>query len=175
MIAAIVAVDNNFGIGSNNELLTNIPEDLKNFKRLTTNNVVIMGRKTYDSLPVKPLPNRTNIVITSNLDLLNSNDISKNNVIFVTLDFIKTLFKSISPNNLLVDIFIIGGGIIYKELLHYCEQIYMTKINHTYNNADTYFPNIDCMQDWKLTMSSDTRKYNDIEYKFCIYKRGEIK
>ena len=64
MISAIVAVDENWGIGSNNELLEHIPEDLRRFKKLTDENTVVMGRKTWDSLPVKPLPNRFNIVIS---------------------------------------------------------------------------------------------------------------
>jgi dihydrofolate reductase len=66
MISAIVAVDKNWGIGFNNDLLEHIPEDLKRFKELTTGNTVIMGRKTWDSLPKKPLPDRLNIIITSN-------------------------------------------------------------------------------------------------------------
>ena len=68
MIACIVAVDENFGIGSNNELLAHIPEDLKMFKSITENSTVIMGRKTYDSLPKKPLPNRINIIITTQIN-----------------------------------------------------------------------------------------------------------
>ena len=63
MISAIVAVDNNWGIGYNGKLLENIPNDLKHFKELTTNNIVVMGSKTWDSLPNKPLPNRFNIII----------------------------------------------------------------------------------------------------------------
>ena len=69
MISAIVAVDYNWGIGFNGDLLEHIPEDLKYFKQLTTGNTVIMGRKTWDSLPNKPLPNRTNIVITNNTNM----------------------------------------------------------------------------------------------------------
>ena len=65
MIKAIVAVDENWGIGYNGDLLEHVPEDLKRFKELTTNNIVVMGRKTWDSLPKKPLPNRLNIVVTS--------------------------------------------------------------------------------------------------------------
>ena len=66
MISAIVAVDNNWGIGYNGDLLEKIPEDMKRFKELTTNKVVIMGRKTWDSLPQKPLPDRYNVIITNN-------------------------------------------------------------------------------------------------------------
>ena len=171
MIAAVVAVDENWGIGSNNELLAHIPEDLKNFKRLTEHNVVIMGRKTYESLPVKPLPKRTNIVITSKSNKTNKDD-NKDDAVFVSLDSIKVYLQTL-PSKSLVDVFVIGGGTIYKELLTYCEKVYVTKIHHSYDNVDTYFPNIDKMQDWELSMSGDIRKHNDVEYQFCIYeKRG---
>lgn len=169
MIATVVAVDNNWGIGSNNELLAHIPEDLKNFKKLTENNIIIMGRKTYDSLPNRPLPNRTNVVISSKTSLLKDKG-----TIFCSMDFIKNFLEmGQTCYNKDVDYFVIGGGSIYKELLPYCEKVYLTKIHHSYENVDTYFPNIDDMPEWELTMSSDVRKYNDIEYQFCIYKRED--
>ena len=161
MIAAIVAVDDNFGIGSNNELLAHIPEDLKNFKKLTENNIVIMGRKTYDSLPNKPLPNRTNVVITS------SPKQNESSPFFISMDSAKELIQSS-----VTDCFIIGGGMIYKEFLPYCDKVYLTKIHHSYENVDTYFQNIDDMSEWGIKMSSDIREYNDTKYQFCIYERG---
>ena len=94
MISAIVAVDENYGIGYNNKLLCNLAEDLKHFKNLTTNNIVVMGRKTWDSLPKKPLPNRTNIVITNSVK--DNGIVLNNGVIFATLD----LFKNIDALNL---------------------------------------------------------------------------
>lgn len=166
MIAAVVAADENWGIGSNNELLAHIPDDLKNFKRLTENNVIIMGRKTYESLPNKPLPNRTNIVISSKNHMLEDKG-----TLFVSMDFIK-MFLETQSNDALSDCFVIGGGMIYKELLPYCEKVYVTKIHKSFNNVDTYFPNIDNMPEWEMTMVSEIRKYNDIEYQFCIYRRN---
>lgn len=173
MINAIVAVDNNYGIGSNNNLLVSIPEDLKNFKRLTKNNIVVMGRKTYDSLPHRPLPDRANIVISSSVNEDATFVVKKNGSIFVRLNEVKIMLEHISKYPCPFDIFVIGGGMIYKELLPYCEKVYMTKINHAYDNVDTYFPNIDNMQEWELEMSSDIREYNDIEYQFCIYRKKE--
>ena len=173
MIAAVVAVDENWGIGRNNELLVHIPEDLKNFKKLTTGGIVVMGRKTYDSLPKKPLPNRTNIVITSNLEtgkMIRQEEVNGETVFYAKLDLLKFALPFYVEDSK-DDIFIIGGGMIYKELLPFCDKIYMTKIHHAYNNVDTYFPNIDKMPEWKLEMSSDIRKHNDIEYQFCIYKK----
>lgn len=102
MINAIVAVDNNWGIGYNGNLLEHIPEDLKYFKELTSNNWVVMGRKTWDSLSKKPLPNRKNLVITNNPTIYNNT----NEVNFFTLKQIK-LYMLKNKN---LTFFIIGGG-----------------------------------------------------------------
>lgn len=173
MIAAVVAVDENWGIGSNNKLLAHIPEDMKNFKKLTKNNIVIMGRKTYDSLPNKPLPNRANIIVSSNVDEDLVFEIKENGTIFIRLEDIKRMLSHVSKHSYPFDIFVIGGGVIYKELLPYFEKVYVTKIHHAYNNVDTYFPNIDNMNEWEAEMLSDIREHEDIKYQFCIYERGE--
>lgn len=169
MISAIVCVDKNWGIGYQGELLTHIPEDIKFFKEMTTNNVVIMGRKTYESLPVKPLSNRTNIVITSKV---NGKEINKDGVMFVSMDFIKTYLETLSPISP-IDYYIIGGGQIYKELLPYCHTSYVTKVNCAYKNVDTYFPNLDEIKNWEEWVEEDnkSRWYYGVEYKFCVYER----
>lgn len=165
---AIVAVDNNWGIGSNNKLLVSIPEDMRFFKEKTTNSIVVMGRKTYDSLPVKPLPNRINVVITSKVKEF---EIDKNGTIFMAMHCFKNflhMLSYLSP----IDYYIIGGGQIYRDLLPYCNTVYVTKINHSYNNADTFFPNLDKDEDWEELESDNEEKiYRDIKYKFCVYKR----
>lgn len=167
MISAIVAVDNNWGIGSNNKLLANIPEDMKFFKEKTVHNVVIMGRKTYESLPKKPLPNRTNVVITSKFGDFHW---EKDGTMFVSMKFIKTYLKCL-PDNTPIDYYIIGGGTIYKELLPYCNNAYVTKIFNSYENVDTFFPNIDDMPKWEIEQTSEIKEYNDINYQFCTYKK----
>ena len=164
MIAAIVAVDENWGIGYNGDLLAHIPEDLKYFKKLTTGNVVIMGRKTWDSLPKKPLPDRINVIITSQ-----KKEIENDNLAFLPMDYVKSLIKD--DNDILEDIFIIGGGTIYKELLPYCNKIYITKIQKQFENVDTYFPNLEESKEWKLTDSSDTLTHEDLQYCFQQYSR----
>lgn len=164
MIAAIVAVDENWGIGYNGDLLAHIPEDLKYFKKLTTGNVVIMGRKTWDSLPKKPLPDRINVIITSQ-----KKEIENDNLAFLPMDYVKSLIKD--DNDILEDIFIIGGGTIYKELLPYCNKIYITKIQKQFENIDTYFPNLEESKEWKLTDSSDTLTHEDLQYCFQQYSR----
>lgn len=173
MIACIVAADNNWGIGSNNDLLAHIPEDMKMFKEITTGGSIVVGRKTYDSLPKKPLPNRTNIIITS--EAKEKPELKKSNTIIANMEYIKTWLSNdevIRDNN---GIYIIGGGMIYKELLPFCERVYITKIHQTYDNADTYFPNIDDMPEWEMTSSSEIKEYNGVRYQFCIYDRTDYK
>lgn len=168
MIAAIVAVDSNYGIGSNNNLLVHIPEDLKMFKDLTMNNTVIMGRKTYEPLPIRPLPNRTNIVITHTK---NCPRFKEDGSIYSNMEDIKNWLSNERVININDGIYIIGGGMIYKELLPFCERVYITKILHSFDDVDTFFPNIDNMPEWAMTSTSEVKEYNGIQYQFCIYDR----
>lgn len=171
MIAAVVCVDQNWGIGKDNDLLVHIPEDMKMFKRITTNEVpntsfVVMGRKTYDSLPKKPLPNRVNIVITSSVEDIEE---IEENVFFVSMEYAVEFLTNdhvVSRNK---GIYIIGGGMIYKTLLPLCEKVFVTKVHNTYE-ADTFFPNIDDMNEWKLESESEIKEHNGINYQFCVYK-----
>ena len=163
MISAIVAVDENFGIGFNGDLLEHIPEDLKHFKELTSGHNVVMGRKTWDSLPKKPLPNRHNLVITKDPSIYELT----NEVWFYTLRQIEVLMLK----NKNVSYFIIGGGQIYEKLLPICDKVYLTKIMVSHENVDTYFPNIELMDNWKCIEQSEIKQYNDISYQFKTYSR----
>ena len=165
MISAIVAVDEDWGIGFNGELLEKIPEDLKYFKELTTGNTVVMGRKTWDSLPIKPLPNRGNFIISRGTPLL-----MENKAIRMNLDMIKDTMETNKDENY----FIIGGGQIYKELLPFCDRVYVTKIYTSHENVDTYFPNLDEPEEWntwKVVHQSKTKIYNNILYQFWTQDR----
>lgn len=163
MISAIVAVDENFGIGFNGDLLEHIPEDLKHFKELTSGHNVVMGRKTWDSLPKKPLPNRHNLVITKDPSIYELT----NEVWFYTLRQIEVLMLK----NKNVNYFVIGGGQIYEKLLPICDKVYLTKIMVSHENVDTYFPNIELMDNWKCIEQSEIKQYNDISYQFKTYSR----
>jgi len=162
MIAAIVAVDNNWGIGFNGELLERIPDDLKRFKQLTDDSTVVMGRKTWDSLPKKPLPNRFNIIVTSQEADDNDIDIKHSSMEEV---------KAFLELDLGIPVFIIGGGMIYRELLPYCQEVYVTKILKDHDNVDTYFPNLDEMEEWEQDESSETYNYNGVNYQYQHYRR----
>ena len=168
MISAIVAVDNNWGIGFNGDLLEHIPEDLKYFKQLTSGHTVVMGHKTWDSLPQKPLPNRYNYIITHNPP----EDVAAINVIghlsaCMTMEYLKEKILTQADR----EIFIIGGGQIYKELLPYCDKVYVTKIFKDHDQVDTYFPNLDKLDEWSPTAQSDIHIHKDLRYQFWQYDR----
>ena len=142
----IVAIDNKNGIGKQNGLLTSIPEDMEFFKKITTNKVVVMGRKTLESLPEgKPLKNRTNIVLSS-----------KPIEGVITCNCVESLLQVLSTYNS-SDIFIIGGASIYSQLIKYCDIAYITKINKNFQ-ADTFFPKLN--SEWKELKRSETKEYN---------------
>lgn len=169
MIAAIVCVDENFGIGSNNNLLVHIPEDMKYFKKLTTGASVIVGSKTYESFPKKPLPNRNNIIITRKCK--KQPKVFPDGTVHSNMKYIKAWLSNkdvIEENN---GIYIIGGELIYKELLNQCERIYITKVFQSFENVDTFFPNIDELPEWELTTTGEIKEYKNIRYQFCIYNR----
>lgn len=163
MISAIVAVDNNWGIGFNGNLLEHIPEDLKYFKELTSGCTVVMGRKTWDSLPKKPLPNRHNLVITKDPSIYELT----NEVWFYTLHQIEVLMLK----NKNVNYFVIGGGQIYEKLLPICDRVYVTKIFKDHDQVDTYFPNLDESEEWTLAAYTNIRQYKDLTYQFQQYDR----
>lgn len=163
----IVACNKKGIIGNNNNIPWYIPEDLKFFRDKTINNIVIMGRKTFESLPNKILKNRLNIVITNNY--LNYNNID-NKLIFTNMDN----FNYILPND---DrkIFIIGGNNIYKLFFNKCNIINLTIINN-YTDGDTLFPyNIDLFNNsnnYKIIYNSNSlfSINNNIEYQHIIYE-----
>lgn len=127
-----------------------------------------MGRKTYESLPSRPLPYRTNIVVTSKID--KHCKIDENGTIFVSIDFIKTYLQTLSLESP-IDYYVIGGGQIYKELLPYCNKAYVTKVNFAFENVDTYFPNLDEQEKWETTDDGEEKEYRGTKYRFCVYEK----
>jgi len=134
MITAIVAHGQNYEIGRNNQLLLHLSGDLKRFKALTTGHTVVMGRKTWDSLPKKPLPNRTNLVITG----ANSARVEGEGAqIVLNLEEAKAWVKK---NALTRGIFIIGGEQIYSHFLGDCDKLLISRIPQVFSDADAFFP-----------------------------------
>ncbi|MBP1665349.1 MAG: dihydrofolate reductase [Bacteroidetes bacterium] len=160
MISIIAAVSEDNGIGKNNDLLWNIPEDLKRFKRLTYGKTVIMGKKTWESLPKKPLPGRKNIVIT---------DIPYENIDnAVTAYSIEDALSKCGDNE---EVFIIGGGSIYKQFMPLAGRLYITHVRRKIP-ADVYFPEID-MNTWNIVEKDDSgsNKKDSVPYTYIIYER----
>lgn len=141
-LSIIVAIAKNYAIGKDNKLLWHISDDLKRFKQLTTGNVIIMGKKTYESLPVKPLPNRTSIVITDIADETFENCITA-----------YSIEDAIAKASAEKENFIIGGGSIYKQFMQHVSKLYLTTVDLSFN-ADTFFPEID-FSEWK-TLEEET-------------------
>ncbi len=158
----IVAVDKNWAIGNGNKLLVSIPQDMKFFRETTMGKVVVMGRKTLESFPGgQPLKKRTNIVITSDP----AYDVKDAIVVHSIEEALEELKKYNED-----DIYVIGGESIYRQMLPYCKLAHVTKIAHAYE-ADTYFPNLDAMDDWEVTGVSDEQTYFDLEYEFVRYEK----
>ncbi len=158
----IVAVDENWGIGKNNELLIRIPGDQRMFRQKTTGNVIVIGRKTLDSFPNgTPLKDRVNIVLTGKERESKNGEIYKNSVEEVLEELKKYPDK---------EIYIAGGESIYRQFLPYCDTAYVTKIDHKYE-ADVCFPNLDEDKEWEITEESEEQVYFDITYTFVTYKR----
>lgn len=171
----IVAVDLNWGIGYKGNLLERIPEDMKFFKQMTLGKVVVMGRKTFESLPGKePLKDRLNIVLTNNGLFF-----KKGITICRSLNELFHELEKYSTD----EVFVIGGEKVYSQLLPYCKEAYVTKIENSYK-ADKYFVNLNEDERWKLAFSGDLKKYNSIQFQFlnyvnssvsCFFNKAEVK
>lgn len=161
MVSIIVAIANNGAIGRNGDLICHISDDLKRFKGLTMGNTILMGRKTFESLPKRPLPGRKNVVITRNCDYK-----PESAVVFDDLE------KALKTLGTAENIFIIGGGEIYRQSLRYADRLYVTHIDVTATDADTFFPPIDSSV-WTIENESETftDPKSDINYRFIDYRK----
>ena len=158
----IAAVDKNWAIGKNNQLLVRIPADQKFFRETTTGKVVVMGRKTLESFPNGlPLKNRTNIVLTRD-----KNYKVKDAIVLHSMDELMVELEKYDSD----DIYIIGGEKIYAQLVDQCDVAHITKIDYEYD-ADAYFPKLDEKPEWVITGDSEEQTYFDLIYYFYRYER----
>ncbi len=158
----IAAVDARWGIGKDNCLLVSIPEDMKYFRTVTLGHVVVMGRKSLESLPgKKPLKNRTSLILTRNPDY------QVEGAVF--LHSLEELFEELKkyPDE---EVWCIGGESVYKALLPYSDEVRITHINQVFD-ADAFFPNLDEDPDWEMSSCSELKNYEGLEYRFCTYRR----
>jgi len=159
-LTIIVAAAENDAIGKGNKLIWHLSDDLKRFKSLTSGHHIIMGRKTFESFP-KPLPNRTHVVITRQMDYKAPQGVILVNSLEDAIDATKNNSQA----------FIIGGGQIYKQALSFADKIELTRVHHNFE-ADTYFPEIDETV-WKETSNIFHKKDegHDYEFSFLTYER----
>ncbi len=157
----IASVDKGWGIGCKNKLLVQIPDDLRFFREMTTGKVVVMGRKTRESIPGGILDGRVNIVLTHRLGYQ-----ARGAMVVHSLEELHQELLQYQTE----DIFIAGGGSVYRQLLDMCDVAYITKLDFTYD-ADVYFPDLDQRPDWKIAARGDEQAYFDILYDFRKYVR----
>ncbi|NDV77354.1 dihydrofolate reductase [Dysgonomonas sp. 511] len=159
----IVAADEANAIGKDNNLLCHLPNDLKYFKAVTSGFPVIMGRKTFESLPKGALPNRRNIVVTRNKGLK-----------FENCEIASTIEEAIELCKYEKQIFFIGGGTIYKEVIDIADNIYLTRIHHTFGGTDTFFPEVN-PKIWEIAYKEDHPADQKHKYAYSFIRFEKIK
>lgn len=156
-ISMIAAIGKNNELGKDNKLIWRLPEDLKYFKRVTDGRTIIMGRKTFESLP-KLLPNRKHIVLSSSNTFPSEVEVYKN---------IKELLNKIQLSK--EEIFVIGGGSVYEQFLEYANSLYLTEIEAECLEADAFFPQFD-KEEWRKSILGNKFE-NNVNYKHVLYRR----
>lgn len=161
MISIICALAENRAIGNNNDLLYHLRADLQRFKALTTGHTVIMGRRTFESLPKGALPNRRNIVLTSNTELQWPNT-----------ETFSTLEAALAACTADEEVFIIGGASVYRAAFPIADRLCLTHVHATPDEADVFFPEFDDSE-WRCTFSEDhaADERNDQPFTFADYER----
>jgi len=165
----IAATDNHWNIGIDGGLLVHIPQDMKFFKEKTMGSVVVMGRKTLESFPgKKPLPGRTNIVLTRDPDYRTEDTV----IVVHDLEELTRVLSEYEDQGR--DVFVIGGGSIYRQLLPLCDKAYITKVNVSCE-ADTSMPDLDEDPEWTLRYVRKGGVHKGMEFQFCTYLRKKKK
>lgn len=159
-LSLIAAVGKNLELGYQNDLIWRIKEDLQFFKEKTMGTYIIMGRRTYESLP-KNLPGRKYIVLTSDVNITSNDKLITFKSIFDVLKFIQSMQDS--------NFYVIGGGQVYGSFLPYVNSMHLTEINASFEQADTFFPIFD-KNEW-IQESDQLLKENEISYKHVLYLR----
>ena len=161
MISIIVAVAENYAIGKKGDLLCHMPADLKHFKTITSGHTVMMGERTFLSLPKHPLPNRRNIVLT---------DVKGKT--FEGAETVYSLDEMVAQVNPVEEAFVIGGGMVYRQMMERADKLYITHIHHSWPDADTFFPEID-PKVWKQLSAErhSADENNPYDYTFAEYGR----
>lgn len=165
MISIIVAIAENYAIGKKGDLLCHMPADLKHFKEITSGQTVLMGERTFFSLPKHPLPNRRNIVLTD----VPGKTFEGAEAVY-SIDEAIELGERQKVNG--DEVFVIGGGMVYRQMMPLADKLYITHIHHSWEDADTFFPQIDPAI-WEQTSAErhEADDTNPYAYTFCTYNR----
>lgn len=159
----IVARDDAWGIGKDGNLLRRIPADMKRFRSMTTGNALIVGRKTLESFPGgRPLPERVNIVLTSNREYA-----AEGAVLCHSLEELKERLRAYDG----MQVFVAGGGSVYRQLLPLCRRAYVTHIHGKFP-ADTVFPDLGKDPGWRLVEKGETLEENGVSFSFDVYEKA---
>lgn len=164
----IVAVDNHWNIGKNNELLFNIPTDMRFFRDTTMGSSVIMGDRTFLSLPgAKPLKGRENIVL--------SLDVNFNPEGVVNCHSLRELYDVLKKKENTENVFVIGGATVYNLLMPYCEYAYITKIDAVREDADVNITDLDRLGNWSVVWESERMQDAGFAFSFIRYRNTDIR
>lgn len=155
----ILAADHDWAIGKDGGLLTNVPEDMKFFRETTKGSTVVMGRKTWDSLPKKPLPDRVNCVLSRTMKS------AEGAQVFASVEDLLNFTKNANGK-----VFVIGGAEVYKELLPHCDEAYITRIYENFY-GDVFFEDIEHDKEWELLEASPAISSECRNIRFFHYKR----
>lgn len=158
-MTVILAADNDWAIGRDGGLLTNVPEDMKFFRETTKGSAVVMGRKTWDSLSKKPLPGRENIVLSRSVGEIDGARVFSD---------IEALLKY--TDTVQGKVFVIGGAEVYKQLLPHCDEAFITRIYENFG-GDVFFEDIEHDKDWELAEVSPKLDSECRAIRFFHYRR----
>lgn len=160
VLSIIVAMDSHRAIGKDNQLLWHLPQDLKRFKALTMGHAVVMGRKTWESLPNGALPNRRNVVISRTLK-----ELAKAEIYTSVDEALKVLEEE-------REVFVIGGGEIYRQTIDRADRLYLTEVHGEFGDADTFFPEVKA-DEWRIVERTHIPQdaHNAYESNFVVLSR----
>lgn len=164
MLSIIVAIAENYAIGKKGDLLCHLPADLKHFKEITSGKTVLMGERTFFSLPKHPLPNRRNIVLTD----VSGKTFEGAEAVY-SIDELVERAKSKDESE---EAFVIGGGMVYRQMMPLADKLYITHIHHSWEDADTFFPEIKA-EEWQLESAEKhyADENNPYDFTFCTYNK----
>lgn len=160
-ISIIAAIAENNAIGKHQQLLWHMPFDMKRFKDLTSGNAVVMGRKTFESLPKGALPNRKNVILTTLPEAGYPNCFA-----------CESMHDALNLCEKEEEVFMIGGAMVYQQALKIADKMYITRVHHVYEGADTFFPEVD-YSEWDVIEEQDfpADERHEFPYTFFTYIR----